>query len=644
MNKKILRIPEGIFFLGDYPQLINEFPNKPFILNKVMTGCGATTMFLRDNVPTILCSPRKEMLRSKATNKEFSGKVHLFGSGAGPYDTVLKKINDMKDYVRSTIPLPMSQASVIPKILVTYDSTGYVLQGLQEMGYLGNFRLVVDEFHTLFTDAAFRGDIEIQFFDNVLNINIPTVFLSATPYIEEYLDQVPGFKDLPYLELEWPESSKHPASIITAMYYRGSRTETIKKIIDKYNSCGYFEELMDSQGNIHRATEAVFFINDPKFIKTAVLRNNIPTSDVNVICADCEKNKKILAKAGLKIGHAPAEGAPHPTFTFVTKCSYEGTDFYSTNAYTYIFSDIRQDSSNLAIDISLDLSQILGRQRLESNVFRYNATMFCKTIPNFDDQSEIQYMNRIQRKSDLTILGIQQYEGVQNKDVKEVLTRKYKYAQKYENYENDYISVVDDVITNQAKCTFNHFVKLNEIRSWYVQKYQYQDRIYVMSHINNSLSQFTSESSRKVNEFMLGFNGAFPERMKKYADFLDANPDCIDEIQSCVQIPSEIKQGYSLLGSKKLEEMSWQRNQILIGISGLVNNIAAIIQNTFLIGSWYSTKEAKQKLQAIYDQYSPGKVAKASDLINYFECDSKKKTSDTGIRKNGYLIKSIKTN
>ena len=142
---------------------------------------------------------------------------------------------------------------------------------------------------------------------------------------------------------------------------------------------------------------------------------------------------------------------------------------------------------------------------------------------------------------------------------------------------------------------------------------------------------------------MLEFNGAFPERMKKYADFLDANPDCIDEIQSCVQIPSEIKQGYSLLGSKKLEEMSWQRNQILIGISEMINNIAAIIQKNFLIGNWYSIKDAKQKLQAIYDQYSPGKVAKASDLINYFECDLKKKTLE-GIRKHGYLLKSIKTN
>ena len=45
MNKTIITIPNGIYYLGDYPQLLNILPmSGNYIINKVITGCGATTM------------------------------------------------------------------------------------------------------------------------------------------------------------------------------------------------------------------------------------------------------------------------------------------------------------------------------------------------------------------------------------------------------------------------------------------------------------------------------------------------------------------------------------------------------------------------------------------------------------------------
>lgn len=49
-------------------------------------------------------------------------------------------------------------------------------------------------------------------------------------------------------------------------------------------------------------------------------------------------------------------------FTFCTRTVYLGADFYSLCARSFIFSDSNIDS--LAVDISEDLPQILGRQRL----------------------------------------------------------------------------------------------------------------------------------------------------------------------------------------------------------------------------------------------------------------------------------------
>ena len=641
MNKKIIRIPEGIFFLGNYTGLCTQFPQNSFILNKVMTGCGATTMFLNDDVPTILCSPRREMLHCKANSPEFRGKLHLFGSGVQG-DVVPGKICDMKNYIMSTIPVPSSfpamKSTMIPKILTTYDSAKYVIQGLREMGFLKFFRIVVDEFHTIFTDAAFRGDTEAEFMANIGKVPTQIVYLSATPFMEKYLDLLPEFSSLPYIELEWPESSKHLTSIVVSRYYRGSRTQTIRRLIDNYKSRGYFEQKIDENGVKVQAKEAVFFINDPEFIKKTVVSNGLDPNDVNVICAMGQKNENILSKAGLTIGHAPICGQPHKTYTFVTKCAFEGTDFYSTNAYTYIFSDINPELKNMAIDISVDLPQIMGRQRLAQNAFRYNATLFCKTIPKFSEEDEKAFQERIKMKSDTTECVINDFYMRTDGRLRTIYASKFRNSQQQENYKNDYITVIDDKVSNQLQVVFNKYVMLNEIRAWEVQRDQYINGTYVMNSINDAFASSTSQSSIKVNEFLQNFSGTFEERMRMYSEFIDKNPECRNEIQGCVQIPTPMKEYYNSLGSEKLRSLSWKESNIknCLIIGNQTGNLAEYIKSVFP-DDWYSLKEIKQKLQNVYNQYMPGKIAKASDLMNFLECTPKKMlVSDK--RENGFQI------
>ena len=78
MNKRIIysnyseiEMPEYdaegnvMLYLTQWPEIENLFPNGSFFLDKTMCGCGATTLFLLDLVPTILCSPRKILMYSK---------------------------------------------------------------------------------------------------------------------------------------------------------------------------------------------------------------------------------------------------------------------------------------------------------------------------------------------------------------------------------------------------------------------------------------------------------------------------------------------------------------------------------------------------------------------------------------------------
>lgn len=640
MNKlQPIRIPPGIIHLSDWPDILNHFPNQTFVFNKVMTGCGATTLFLRDPVPTVLCSPRKELIHCKANDPDFVGKVHQFGSTG---DDVLEKINAVKNYYNSLLPTPFSRPSYSPKILVTYDSTKHVIQALRELGVLDQFRFVVDEFQTLMTDAAFRGDTEAEFMEN-LRLASCIVFLSATPYLEDYLDMLDEFRGLPYLELSWPESSVHPIDVAIQQYVNGSPTQTVADIVNRYRTCGYFEEMMDNYGNPVRATEAIFFVNDVKFIAGTVKKNKLAPSDVNIICSDRPENHNTLKKAGLTVGHAPKEGTPHPTYTFVTKAAYEGTDFYHTNGYTYIFSDIRRE--NLAIDISLDVPQILGRQRLDANPFRYSATFFCKTIPDFSDSEKKEYMDEVKDRIAETENLLEDFDSITDAGRRNRMARLYRNNQKVEKYKKDYTSVVDDKYTNEVHVVFNKYVMVNELRAWDVQMHQYQDISYVMASMNDAFSATATSTFREVKSFVSTFSGSFEQKMKMYAEFLDAHPKCKEELQKSVVIPNNIKEYYNRLGSSELRSLSWKEANIIRALNGPCyseDDLLNAIRSEFT-EHWYSDSDIKNKLQEIYDRFNVGRTAKAKDIESYLNWRPRKK-SISGTRENGHENPNNKLN
>ena len=632
MKKSIINIPEGIQYLGNYPQLLPQLPQTSFIFNKILTGCGATTLFLTDTVPTILCSPRKELIYCKANKREFKDNLHLFGSTVKDPKNVMGKINAVKNYVTNLIIDPFNpENSTTPKILVTYDSAKHVFQALSELGTLDRYRIVVDEFQTIFTDASFRGDVEIEFMHNIIQMN-SVIFLSATPYIEQYLDKLPEFCSLPYVELSWPDSSIARTNIHNTPYYQGSPAKTIDLIIGKFKKQGYFEDMMDAAGNILYAREGVFFCNDVGFIVSTITRNNLIPEEVNVICSTSSgSNRERLEKIGHQIGHAPDFGMPHKPFTFVTKAAFEGTDFYSTSAYTYIFSNIRLN--NLAIDISLDLPQIMGRQRRLDNPFRYSATFFYKKAPQFTEENNRAFNELIIRKQNETTMAIKNFQSCQDPAIRDFLIRKYRASQVQERYAHDYLSVVDNR-NGQPHLECNIYVMLNEIRSWEIQRYQYTNGVVVLNSINSAF--VNNQADITVKNFLYRFTGTFEEKMKMYSEFLDLNPGYKEVLQSRVEIPSSIKTYYNTYGSDILRAHSWKEAEIKALAEPKPADIREVAIAEFKVG-WYSRGDVKAKLQSIYDKYLPGKTAKATDIAQFLNVRKTMKTI-AGKRVDGYTI------
>ena len=67
MNYQEINVPVQYRYLSQWQDLLNILPQQgKIILNKVNTGCGGTTLFLQSGLPTILVSPRSNVLYSKA--------------------------------------------------------------------------------------------------------------------------------------------------------------------------------------------------------------------------------------------------------------------------------------------------------------------------------------------------------------------------------------------------------------------------------------------------------------------------------------------------------------------------------------------------------------------------------------------------
>ena len=82
-----------------------------------------------------------------------------------------------------------------------------------------------------------------------------------------------------------------------------------------------------------------------------------------------------------------------------------GGDFYSTNAYSYIFANPR--ISSMTVDVSVDLQQIIGRQRLEENPFRNSATLYFNTRESRVDRQALE--EAVREKKEKTQRQIKNY-------------------------------------------------------------------------------------------------------------------------------------------------------------------------------------------------------------------------------------------
>ena len=617
MNKSILQVPKGIRKLSEWTDFLNHIPSGRVIINKRLTGCGATTLFLKNQIPLILCAHRSELLSCKAESDLHKNEVHLFKDAGDMGKTALNEnMSRLYNYVNQfnlcSFFNPIGQC---PKILVTADSLHHVIDVLERMNVLQYFSAVSDEMQCIFTDAAFKGDVVLNYLQSLGKIN-NVILLSATPYLETYLDEIPEFNNLPYIELDW--ESLEPGRVVKPCIHTKkvkSLKSELDNIIEYYKRFGYFEEKIVC-GEHHYAKQGVFYLNSVDLIVSAIKKHKLTPNECNVICSRTNaENSKKLAKVGFSVGSAQKLGEEHKPYTFITRCAFEGVDLYHPSGFSYVFADPNID--NLALDISIDIDQIMGRLRLDSNVFKYNAIVFFKTTNEENLESKEDFDSYIQSKVDLTKSEIQSYKNLQGR-AKTNKIGQVNSAHKQSGFKYDYLTFCKNEFTNEWEPKENFLVKTSERRAWDIRNHSFADEILVLQEETNKRGEY----SLSVLFDLFDSTGDFRERMMAYCGFLDVFPDAQDELEqkSVGVIDCEFHQFYRTLGPEIIKANLYQRSMLVSQMKCVmaVDKIESSIRASFHVGDVISCEEAKKKIQEIYDDLGLQMTAKATDLGDYF--------------------------
>ena len=662
-EKTTLIVPKGIRYISDWKEYDLSNFEFPHILDKKIPGCGYTEYCLTNSQDLILCSPRKILLENKESQHQ--GEVFYFKNelenDLGVDKDILKRSRS-ENSITNDISIELTKKEQLRqklydycnlriidnksiKIIVTYDSFGLLRYLLDKIIDIYRFQIVIDEFQSVFTDSRFKADTEIKLLRNLLGLR-KVCFVSATPMIDEYLKQLDYFKDLPYFELDW--KTEDPGRVCKPelkIRKTKSLVKESKEIIESYKQ-SRFEILRNINGELVQSKEAVFYVNSVSNIIKIINNSSLLPEEVNILCANTPENKKRLKTKlgkGFQIGSVPLRGEPHKMFTFCTRTVYLGADFYSTCARTFILSDANIES--MAVDISLDLPQILGRQRLLENPWKNHAEFYFKPLGKDLVIPREKFEELVSTKLKTTYDLLKAFES-SPLDVRMSLSGKFESEIMFSNYKSDYLSInriyndIGELVDRIPQ--LNNLVMISERRAFDIQQVDYKDRFTVFNSLKNNINADLD----RIGSFILELQDT-SKSLQSRIKYLCETKDFTDDEKKLIASQTSIvfDQYYNLVGPERCKALGYNTSRLNTEISNLSipeDKIKDTFLNTFGVGEKYTKADLKEKVKELYEKLGYQKNPKATDLQEYFDIRSIKLKSPSGKWENGFEILKLK--
>ena len=626
-------MPQGCRYMSEDQTLLPYLQQfNKFILNKTVTGCGGTSLFLNSDIDVVIISPRLQALKDKHEQHPDTFLFHSPYTNNGRRAEDIKRLmSELNSYIKTHGNTPFIVCNPA-KILVTLDSCDKVINVLKDNRAIDSFLFVVDEFQCLMGDATFKGTTDMNFLIRLDSEAKNICYLSATPIQDMYLDFVPQFKGLPYIKLEWDQAVLEEPNVREIQMKKDESAEKIcSNIIRDFKTNGYFARKVVN-GQVVYSTEACIFLNEVRSIINIIVKNNLKPDEVTILCSD---GKVSGLPKGFKAGGLCTDkyNPLNKTFTFCTKASFEGVDFYSTNAMTYVFINAGKEWQTL--DIMLDIPQILGRQRLDINPFRHDAVIYYKTKPYCMTITEFKAQQTAMEYKSSQIITL--YD-MATPEMKAILLEAFRDRAEDKKFVDDYVDVLQ--VNGRQTLGINTLVQMAMWNKWQQRTHYYSHSCQLTTSIQSAISM--NVKPQKVKDFEQQYYSASDkDRLKIYSDFRNSHSRYDPFILQNPFIDIRFHDWYGKLGYDELARLNFDEQKVEQEYDYYCNHEPIIqkCREAFTVGNFYTKPEVKNILQQIYDSLGlVGKKAKAAELEGYINVQERMIKDSTGNRKEGYEI------
>lgn len=581
MEKLKIESNDGFLHLEDLPHNC--------IFNKVVTGCGGTTVVLQNAEDYVIAVPTTELIINKTdltsagiSNRTYNG-IQPFGL-FGRFEDAVER--SLKDYLDN---------SGTKKIMCTYDKVPKLMEYIQPK----NYRLLIDEYHCLLKAYSYRQ----KAIDGVLT-NFRAFksfcFMSATPILPSFKPDC--LKDVEELQADWPKVEK----LHVELQQTNKPYLLAANIINAYKRDGY---LVSDEGI--KSYEAFFFLNSVTDIAAILKHCNLCKDEVRIICANNEDNQEKLI--GYEISNSRS---PNKMFNFITSKSFEGADYESDSGVCFVISSSSNPHTQASIDT--DIPQIAGRIRTKINPFRnFLVHIFNTTYKKLNlDMTYEQMKAKTDEALETAQETVELFNGTKNKRVKDNLRDNIKHD--LNNLYMRYDKVNDQFIINDI------LPKL-ELYNYQVNQWVYKNGLSVAQSYEENGIETSVEEYLKSEDKISTQKQSFKEAFNQYADITSRDPHSPVLLFLEQQQPL-IKAAYYKLGVARVRNLRYIKKSIETALSCLdeektkEQKLAQLMVDFIPKAITITVANALNKMSQAYNEVGISKTPKSKDLHQWFDC------------------------
>lgn len=533
------------------------------VLDKGRTGCGATTLAIRQQGNTIIAVPYVNLIKSKESRH---GDILL-----GVYEGTGRK--EIEEY---------AQSHDTHKIMVTYDSLPKVIETLESNGYdvRNDYQLVIDEWQVLLNSYDFRPEA-IQGLLTAAGGFKDVIYMTATPVKKKYWPE--EMKHLQRVKIRWQDEQKLELHSVKTSSPARLVAEFCENRTDKYN--------------LH------IFVNSVTIISRIIKYAELKPEEARIVCS---KNRESKATNQNKLGKDyPISDITDPVkpYNFYTSTAFEGCDISDEKGVTVIVNDGHIPHSLLPVDTLF--FQIAGR--LRNSIYRDYIINIFSTTKNTDDVTYDEYVEA----SEKSFKEAEEYakrinDSINGADIAELYTNKR------------YVRMQDGRMIADRNMQNNDLLK-KELQS--VIYGNWQNLIDEIQASGITIDKTEEAYPEKPVKEAATKKTSFKEMFKAYCELKSVKSLFPTAAQILIEKNKPlVKTAYDILGESRVKALKYKVTDIrreLVKMSTITETekIIRMVKQSLPYRKAIPRTEIAKALQEIYNTLGIHRIAVATDLM-----------------------------